>query len=68
MEVKKKKSCKNCAYFYVTTAKVEKVYYNALLEKYDSEFPVEERNACGFSPGGILLDDDQRFCGNYEEA
>jgi len=50
----------------VTDVRVEKLYYNALTDRMDSVFIDEARPACGFNPGGVILDGDNPPCANYE--
>jgi len=63
----KKHPCKDCKYKYFVNVKIEKTLYNAITDKYTSFYPEESKPACGYSPGGTIVDEEAPLCASYEK-
>ena len=60
--------CNKCKYFYMTEQTKTESRYNGISDMFH-EITVDKRQkeACGFSAGGVFLDKEQPRCGEYKE-
>lgn len=60
--------CAKCLYFYLTEKVTSKEIYNPLSGIYEN-WPVDKKMspACGITPGGVFLDEEQPKCADFKE-
>lgn len=59
-------NCDTCKYYYKYKGQDSETVYQPLIDGYVKLTADKQLPACGYDPGGVVLDDDAPRCRHYE--